>query len=450
MSGWKPLVRNLIMCCKTPMVEMEGPTLTSQDSLAGAPSYDELLAIWDTGCALNYLFHWRDDGSGLLIAQNKMSHSFSGPVGDASCESVLRSILTCDAMYDRAMSTLCTSLDSHFVCRVHLPQTDTSICTRHQTMTGLIYTTPSMDALSRATKIASLSTTPVTSWVVITRSSSVLSIQEIPANLSLPRSEPLPHQSLLAREQTLLEDMFPRHVIEHLVAPQTSLSMQPMSTTPPTAKRHACVTVLFADIVGFTAACSQASPREVMTFLNDYFSVIDELADIHGVYKVETIGDCYMVAAGITETDADGFNAVLTEGRVDPFHAARVFAFARDLLSVVRRMRISIMPHGGAPQIRVGLHSGPVMSGLVGKKMPRFCLFGDTVNTASRMESTGIAGSIHASAETVDLIGGGAGWVPTGGVHCKGKGMVQTFLWKNPNSIDQGSQQKPHVRWQPH
>ncbi|KAG2489709.1 hypothetical protein HYH03_011816 [Edaphochlamys debaryana] len=192
------------------------------------------------------------------------------------------------------------------------------------------------------------------------------------------------------------------------------------------ARSHESVTVLFADIASFTNMCGQVPPHSVMAFLNDLFTVFDQLVEAHGLYKVETIGDCYMVAGGLMEQDAEGFRSV-AEG-VDPEHAAKVFAFAVDMLEAARNVP---MPGSGAPvKLRVGLHSGPVMSGVVGTMMPRFCLFGDTVNTASRMESTGSPGAIHVSSATRELLGTDvAGFAPTGGVSVKGKGLMYTYLY---------------------
>ncbi|KAG2433051.1 hypothetical protein HXX76_008778 [Chlamydomonas incerta] len=204
---------------------------------------------------------------------------------------------------------------------------------------------------------------------------------------------------------------------------------------------HDRVTVLFADIQGFTPMCKVLPPTVVMRFLNDLFVRFDAQLDVHGVYKVETIGDCYVVAGGLMHEDADGFAAVQGAG-VDASQADKVFAFARAMLRSASRVRL---PTTGEPvKIRVGIHSGPVVSGVVGTRMPRFCLFGDTINTASRMESTGTPGCIHVSSDMHSLLSpdsraagadgaaGGSGWAPSGGVEVKGKGMMETFLWTPP------------------
>ncbi|KXZ44776.1 hypothetical protein GPECTOR_62g891 [Gonium pectorale] len=199
----------------------------------------------------------------------------------------------------------------------------------------------------------------------------------------------------------------------------------------PLATAHRHVTVLFADIVGFTTMCNELEPLQVMAFLNGLFTRFDSLCDIYGVYKVETIGDCFMVVGGLITVDEDGFKAVRQDGSEDELHAVKVMSFAK---AMQREVHGITLPHNGEPlRLRVGLHSGPVTSGIVGSKMPRFCLFGDTVNTASRMESTCDPGAIHASAATAALLPDEA-WVPTGGVKVKGKGEMQTFTWRPPQT----------------
>ncbi|KXZ51265.1 hypothetical protein GPECTOR_13g752 [Gonium pectorale] len=174
---------------------------------------------------------------------------------------------------------------------------------------------------------------------------------------------------------------------------------------------HPEVTLLFADVKGFTNMCEKVEPSQVMGFLNALYSRFDDMLDSYGVYKastVETIGDCYFVAGGLIQEDEDGM-------------AAAMLAAAREV----------VLPTTGEPvELRVGLHTGPVVSGVVGTRMPRFCLFGDTVNTASRMESTGVPGAVHASEATFLRLLRTEGWRPTGGVQVKGKGTLNTYLWQ--------------------
>ncbi|KXZ55802.1 hypothetical protein GPECTOR_2g1352 [Gonium pectorale] len=208
---------------------------------------------------------------------------------------------------------------------------------------------------------------------------------------------------------------------------------------------HPQVTLLFADIVGFTPMCKQVGPRAVMEMLNDLFSRFDAMLDLYGVFKVETIGDCYFVAAGLVQEDEDGMAAVCDgRSRGDPLHARRVFGFAKvgtlprnaqSMLAAAREVR---MPSNNeAVKIRIGISSGPVLSGVVGTRMPRWCLFGDTVSTTSRMENTGVPGAVHASASAHALLGGEA-WQPTDGVYIKGKGLTPTYLWTPPEAASDG------------
>ena len=105
-------------------------------------------------------------------------------------------------------------------------------------------------------------------------------------------------------------------------------------------------------------------------------------------------------------------------------HARRMVSFAKDILASAA---LVTTPDGDPVQVRIGLHSGDVMTGVVGHKMPRFCLFGDTVNVASRMESTGRPGLIHVSQATRNLTPAEA-WISTGGVEAKGKGLMETYI----------------------
>ncbi|PNH06625.1 Soluble guanylate cyclase 88E, partial [Tetrabaena socialis] len=189
------------------------------------------------------------------------------------------------------------------------------------------------------------------------------------------------------------------------------------------ATSHTAITILFCDIQGFTPMCSQMQPVVVMSFLNDLFTRLDGLLDEYGVYKVETIGDCYVAAGGLMRVDEETGAVTVRSDDVDPQHANSTVQFAKALLRAASR--VSLPTTGQPVRLRVGIHSGAAMSGVVGTRMPRFCLFGDTMNVASRMESTGEAGAIHVSQATRDLVPHEA-WESRGGMEVKGKGIMET------------------------
>ncbi|EGD78919.1 NO-insensitive guanylyl cyclase III [Salpingoeca rosetta] len=182
----------------------------------------------------------------------------------------------------------------------------------------------------------------------------------------------------------------------------------------PAAEQYEHVTVLFSDIAGFTNISSEVPSLEVMDMLHELFVKFDDLADQHGCYKVETIGDAYMVTAGCPEECED--------------HALRI---ARLAIDMVRTAQTVLSPLDGEPlRIRVGLHSGPLMAGVVGRARPRYCLFGDTVNVASRMESNGLPGCIQVTYRFLRALPPGHDFViaSRGHITIKGKGTMKTFL----------------------
>ncbi|XP_054850517.1 retinal guanylyl cyclase 1 [Eublepharis macularius] len=176
------------------------------------------------------------------------------------------------------------------------------------------------------------------------------------------------------------------------------------------------VTLYFSDIVGFTTISAMSEPIEVVDLLNDLYTLFDAIIGSHDVYKVETIGDAYMVASGLPKRNANR-------------HAAEIANMSLDILSAVGTFRMRHMPDMPV-RIRIGLHSGPCVAGVVGLTMPRYCLFGDTVNTASRMESTGLPYRIHVNIRTVQILHSlkeGFRLEIRGKTELKGKGVEDTF-----------------------
>ncbi|XP_075891295.1 retinal guanylyl cyclase 2-like [Nelusetta ayraudi] len=149
-------------------------------------------------------------------------------------------------------------------------------------------------------------------------------------------------------------------------------------------------TLYFSDIVGFTTISALSEPIEVVDLLNDLYTMFDAIIATHDVYKVETIGDAYMVASGVPNRNGTR-------------HAAEVANMSLDILHSIAAFKIKHMPEIKV-KIRIGLHSGPVVAGVVGLTMPRYCLFGDTVTTASHMEASGLPYRIHISLNTVKVL----------------------------------------------
>ncbi|KAG2441006.1 hypothetical protein HXX76_003859 [Chlamydomonas incerta] len=180
------------------------------------------------------------------------------------------------------------------------------------------------------------------------------------------------------------------------------------------AREHPEATVLFSDIVGFTEIASRSSPLEVCSLLDELYQRFDAAIEEHPqLYKVETIGDAYMVVCNVTVPCDD--------------HADVLLEFALRMHEEASLVASSL---GEPVRIRVGMHSGPVVAGVVGRKMPRFCLFGDTVNTASRMESHGEAGKIHISEACYSCLRAKERFLirERGNITVKGKGTMRTYL----------------------
>jgi adenylate cyclase len=171
------------------------------------------------------------------------------------------------------------------------------------------------------------------------------------------------------------------------------------------------VTVLFADIVGFTRLATRLPPERIVAMLNDLFCQFDDLAGALGLEKIKTIGDCYMIAGGLPEPRPD--------------HADAVARMALAMLPIVDALAART---GEALGVRIGMHSGPVVAGVIGKRKFIYDLWGDTVNIASRMESHGIPGTIQLSNASRELLDGKYRLTPRGAIEIKGKGAMETWL----------------------
>uniref|UniRef100_A0A673ZS03 Guanylate cyclase n=1 Tax=Salmo trutta TaxID=8032 RepID=A0A673ZS03_SALTR len=232
---------------------------------------------------------------------------------------------------------------------------------------------------------------------------------------------------MLEQYSTNLEDLIRERTeeleVERKKTDQLLAQMLPRSvclalkTGKPVKPEHFSeVTLYFSDIVGFTTISALSEPIEVVDLLNDLYTLFDAIIGQHDVYKVETIGDAYMVASGVPNRN----------GRR---HAAEMSNMSLDILHCIGTFKMRHMPDVKV-KIRIGLHSGPVVAGVVGLTMPRYCLFGDTVNTASRMESTGLPYRIHVNQSTVDILHElkmGYKIDTRGMTELKGKGVENTF-----------------------
>ncbi|KPM03516.1 guanylate cyclase C-like protein 1 [Sarcoptes scabiei] len=206
------------------------------------------------------------------------------------------------------------------------------------------------------------------------------------------------------KAEDLLYQLLPKSVASQLICGESVR-----------AEAYDSVTIYFSDIVGFTKISAQSTPMQVVNLLNDLYTCFDSILENFDVYKVETIGDAYMVVSGVPVRNGER-------------HGKEIARMSLALLNAVRSFKIR---HRPAEQLmlRIGIHTGPCAAGVVGLKMPRYCLFGDTVNTASRMESTGQPLRIHVSSSTKDLLDSFREFDLSlrGEIDVKGKGKMTTY-----------------------
>ncbi|KAM9358806.1 retinal guanylyl cyclase 2 [Symphorus nematophorus] len=226
------------------------------------------------------------------------------------------------------------------------------------------------------------------------------------------------------RTEKLLSEMLPPSVAEAL---KTGATVEP--------EYFDQVTIYFSDIVGFTTISSLSDPIEVVDLLNDLYSLFDAVLSNHDVYKVETIGDAYMVASGLPKRNGNK-------------HAAEIANMSLNILSSVGTFHMRHMPDVPV-RIRIGIHSGPCVAGVVGLTMPRYCLFGDTVNTASRMESTGLPYRIHVNMSTVKILHSlneGYKIDVRGKTELKGKGIEETYWLVGKTNFTKPLPKPPEIK----
>lgn len=202
------------------------------------------------------------------------------------------------------------------------------------------------------------------------------------------------------KSERLLLNILPRSIAEQLKQQQVSI-----------ANRFEEATILFADLVNFTQLSAELSPIELVDLLNQIFSAFDQLADQHGLEKIKTIGDAYMVVSGIPEPQ--------------PNHAEAIAEMALDMQQAINQIRW----HGNHKlQLRIGINTGAVIAGVIGLKKFIYDLWGDAVNIASRMESHGIAGGIQVTATTHKYLKHKYTFQERGLIEIKGKGKMQVYL----------------------
>ncbi|NEP57181.1 MAG: PAS domain S-box protein, partial [Symploca sp. SIO2G7] len=204
------------------------------------------------------------------------------------------------------------------------------------------------------------------------------------------------------KSERLLLNILPKPIAEQL-----------KQNTSAIAEQFNDATILFADIVGFTPLSARMSPIELVSLLNQMFSTFDQLAEKHGLEKIKTIGDAYMVAGGLPIPRSD--------------HAQAVAAMALDMQQAIAGFQVD---RSEPFQIRIGINTGPVVAGVIGIKKFIYDLWGDTVNVASRMESQGMPGGIQVSVNTYNRLQNQFVFEKRGAIAVKGKGKMTTYWLK--------------------
>jgi class 3 adenylate cyclase len=209
------------------------------------------------------------------------------------------------------------------------------------------------------------------------------------------------------KSERLLLNILPSQIAERLKKPHAIL-----------ADDFAHVTVLFADIVGFTEISAKLRPPKLVELLNEVFSIFDHLVAKHGVEKIKTIGDAYMVVAGLP--------AVCDQ------HVSKIADLALDMQQAISEYQAYPL------SIRIGIHTGPVVAGVIGIRKIAYDLWGDTVNLASRMESQGLAGQTQVSDSVYEALKDEYWFEERGCIQVKGKGEMTTYILRGVKPLENG------------
>ena len=202
------------------------------------------------------------------------------------------------------------------------------------------------------------------------------------------------------KSEKLLHNIMPKSIAEKLKNNIKTISMD-----------NPEISVLFADIVSFTAMSEKISSEKIVGFLNDMFSQFDDLTERYGVEKIKTIGDSYMVVSGMPDQRED--------------HALTLFNLAKEMIKISAQFKDH---NGNSIKLRIGINSGPAISGVIGKSKFAFDVWGDTINTAARLESYGSPDCIHMSKNTFDLVNYKDSNIERKTIQIRGKGLMETVL----------------------
>jgi class 3 adenylate cyclase len=205
-----------------------------------------------------------------------------------------------------------------------------------------------------------------------------------------------------ARSERLLNNILPIPIAQRLKDGEETI-----------ADGYESATILFFDLVNFTPLSASTTPAEMANLLTDIFSHLDQLVEQYQAEKINTMGDGYMAAAGLPVPSGQ--------------HGQTIAGLALDIQAYFAQ---GVMVHGKPVNFRIGINSGPLTAGVIGHKKISYTVWGDTVNTASRMESHGIPGQIQISESTYELIRGNFLCEARGTIEVKGKGQMQTYLLK--------------------